>query len=54
MTSPGNPTEWSVRQFTPTELLDWIHAHRYLRDFTCSERTLYQIEPLCSETGGSS
>ena len=54
MTSPGNPTEWSIRQLTTTELLDWIHAHRYLRNFTCAERTLYQIEPLCSESGGSS
>jgi hypothetical protein len=31
------------------ELLDWVAANRYVRELTCDERELYQIEPLCEE-----
>ena len=29
--------------------LDWVKANRVVRDFTCPERALYRIEPLCEE-----
>lgn len=29
----------------PGELLDWVYANRYVRELTCSERTLYDLEP---------
>ncbi len=49
ITFPGIPSEWNTVQPTLTELLTWIEAHRYRRDFTCAEHTQYNIEPLCSE-----
>ena len=54
MTFPGIPIEWNVAQPRLIELLSWIETHRYVREFTCSERSLYQIEPLCPENGGAS
>ena len=53
MTFPGIPTEWSIEQPTPAELITWIEHNRYLRNFTCAERAQYQIEPLCPNTGGT-
>ncbi|MBL8134447.1 MAG: protein kinase [Anaerolineae bacterium] len=53
MTFPGLPIEWSVAQPGMSELLSWIGTHRYQRDFTCAERSQYQIEPLCAENGGT-
>ncbi|MCS6835775.1 MAG: protein kinase [Anaerolineae bacterium] len=29
------------------DLIDWARSNRYVRDFTCLERTQYSIEPLC-------
>lgn len=29
----------------PGELLDWVYANRYVRELTCSERLLYDLEP---------
>ncbi len=52
MTFPGIPTEWSIEQPTPAELITWIEHNRYRRNFTCAERAQYQIEPLCADTGG--
>ncbi len=54
LTFPGIPIEWNVAQPGMSELLSWIETHRYVREFTCSERLLYQIEPLCPENGGAS
>jgi WD40 repeat protein len=28
-------------------LIDWVQANRYVRDLNCTERFLYQVEPLC-------
>ncbi len=53
MTFPGIPTEWNVEQPSLSELLTWIDTHRYVREFTCAERSLYQIEPLCPADGGT-
>ena len=33
------------------ESLDWIQNNRYIPEFTCEERILYQIDPLCAEDG---
>ncbi len=29
------------------DLLAWVLDNRYVRDLTCAESTLYQVEPLC-------
>ena len=39
--------EWLLSNPTIDELKGWIEANRYVRPLTCSERELYQIEPLC-------
>ena len=37
------------------ELIGWIRDNRHLREFTCEERDIYRIEPLCeSETSEES
>ena len=41
------PVQWRVSEPSTTELMTWIQSNRYLRDFTCAERTQYQLEPLC-------
>ncbi len=53
MTSPGIPIEWNVAQPGLSELLSWIETHRYVREFTCAERSQYQLEPLCPADGGT-
>jgi WD40 repeat protein/serine/threonine protein kinase len=35
---------------SPSELIAWTQANRYIRDLTCTERELYRIKPLCSDT----
>ena len=36
------------RIFASTDdLVDWVHANRYVCDLTCGERQQYGIEPLC-------
>jgi WD40 repeat protein len=32
---------------TTEDLIAWTHANRYIREFTCGERTQYRITPLC-------
>jgi WD40 repeat protein len=54
MTFPGVPTEWNIEQLPAADLINWIESNRYLRSFTCAERSRYQIEPLCPDTGGTS
>ncbi len=29
------------------ELIQWVLENRFVRELTCDERTLYQVEPLC-------
>jgi WD40 repeat protein/serine/threonine protein kinase len=43
----GTVREWRLDDWQLDDLLDWVHENRYLRDFTCEERALYRIEPLC-------
>ena len=40
--------QWQLGIPSPEELQDWIAANRYVRELTCDERELYQIEPLCT------
>ncbi|MFQ5407425.1 MAG: BTAD domain-containing putative transcriptional regulator [Anaerolineales bacterium] len=40
-------TQWDLAIPSLDALRDWIAANRYVRDLTCEERELYQIEPLC-------
>lgn len=40
---------WRLWPPAPTELSDWLHANRYVRELTCDEKVLYRVEPLCSE-----
>ncbi len=47
---PGIAPDNAIYQFridTAAELLAWTLENRYIRDLTCAERALYQIEPLC-------
>ncbi len=46
--NPDRAELWRI-DATLTELLTWVHANRYIPDLTCSQRALYQIEPLCTE-----
>lgn len=39
--------EWRLRPMTLSELLEWIPANRYVREFTCDEHVQYRIKPLC-------
>lgn len=41
----------SIRQWQLLDtdsLIQWVEENRYVRPLTCDERTLYNIEPLCS------
>jgi WD40 repeat protein len=38
--------EWRVDD-TLEELTDWVEDNRYVRELTCSERSQYNIQPLC-------
>lgn len=40
-------TLWNLQSQTVSEIFDWISVNRYVRALSCSERQLYQIEPLC-------
>ena len=41
----GTVKLWGVGQ---EHILEWVEANRYVRDFTCQEREIYRLEPLCS------
>jgi hypothetical protein len=32
----------------------WVAENRYIPDFTCDQRELYRIEPLCDEETSTS
>lgn len=38
---------WRV-DYSLEELMSWAEANRYVRDLTCGERLLYQVQPFCS------
>jgi len=40
---------WQLDVPSPEELQNWIVANRYIREPTCDERDVYQIEPLCQK-----
>lgn len=44
----GHIIEWQIADQPLDELIAWVRANRYIRDFTCAERVQYRIEPLCS------
>jgi WD40 repeat protein len=47
--SDGHLIVWKVAPQPIEELVSWTYRNRMVRDFTCDERTLYRIEPLCPE-----
>jgi hypothetical protein len=40
----GEPIEWQVPSQSLDELVEWIHANRYVRQLTCEEQDQYRIE----------
>jgi WD40 repeat protein len=48
----GNLIMWKVAPQAVEELVAWTRENRYVRDFTCDERKLYRVEPLCPEEEG--
>jgi WD40 repeat protein/DNA-binding SARP family transcriptional activator len=40
--------EWNLDLPESQELFNWIDANRFVRELSCTERELYQIEPLCT------
>lgn len=48
-TSDGMVYSWHVSDPTLGELKEWIQTNRYVRDFTCEEIRLFQIEPADGE-----
>jgi WD40 repeat protein/serine/threonine protein kinase len=42
----GTLEMWRIDS-TLGELLSWTENNRYIRDLTCEERALYNVEPLC-------
>jgi WD40 repeat protein len=47
----GALIQWQIADPSPAELLDWIHANRYVRELTCEEREKYRVEPQCEVAG---
>lgn len=39
---------WRLTPEPVADLIDWIHANRYVRIFTCEERLTYRVEPYCT------
>ncbi|MCB8979404.1 MAG: protein kinase [Ardenticatenaceae bacterium] len=47
----GSLIQWQLTEPPPTEIVPWIQENRSLRNWTCLERTTYQIAPLCNADG---
>jgi WD40 repeat protein len=45
----GNLIKWKIAPQSVEEMVAWTLVNRYVRDFTCDERNLYRVEPLCPE-----
>jgi len=43
----GTLIQWQIADQPLDELIEWIHANRYVRELTCDERAQYRVEPLC-------
>lgn len=41
----GSLIEWQLPLSHLSDLLAWTYAHRYVRDLTCDERLLYNVDP---------
>lgn len=41
---------WHIAEKPLSELLEWVAANRYVREFNCEERALYQVDPQCETT----
>jgi WD40 repeat protein/DNA-binding SARP family transcriptional activator len=44
-------SQWQFDSPSFDELKAWVATNRYLPELTCAEREMYQIEPLCDNTG---
>ena len=44
----GDIIAWDVSEL-PTDMDTWIEENRYIPEFTCEQRELYGMEPLCEE-----
>jgi WD40 repeat protein/DNA-binding SARP family transcriptional activator len=47
----GTLIQWQIADQPLDELIEWVHANRYIRDLTCDERVQYRIEPPCNAEG---
>ena len=45
--SDASIIRWRLDDPSDRELHDWIAYNRYVRDFRCDERNVYQVEPYC-------
>jgi hypothetical protein len=45
----GTVLKWQLTEPSMADLVTWIGNNRYLRELTCQERSVYQIQPLCDE-----
>jgi len=43
----GDVIEWRIADRPLEDILAWVRENRYVREFTCEERTQSSIEPLC-------
>ncbi|MBC8504950.1 MAG: hypothetical protein ISR58_13420 [Anaerolineales bacterium] len=39
--------QWQLYTPSSEELFDWIAKNRFVRELTCDEKELFQVEPLC-------
>ena len=42
----GTIRVWEIQDWTLDQRFGWVHAYRYVREFTCEDRAEYRIEPL--------
>ena len=47
--STGSTVSAQLWELDTTTPLDWVLENRHVREFTCTERELYRIEPLCED-----
>ncbi len=49
--SASLPTFYQMRIDSAEELMVWTMENRYVRELTCVEREIYQLQPLCDADG---
>jgi WD40 repeat protein len=50
VSTDGLLSKWKIPTLqTLPELLEWIHAYRYVRALSCEEKQHYQVKPLCEQ-----